>query len=344
MDEILDVMKVITPIIQALGLPSIIAAIAANITSRRKSKVNEKVLEDLMAASGGWSFVKNYELNRAVVRDRELKRIVLLRDSCVGEARDADNSSKKGQNKDDGGSKAGANAKEDGGGRTQPAHMGGGHKLAYFAACVISIILLALLSVPLLLQLLAMLPGQISVEGLIQIINCVLSHSELWPIGGVSVVLLPTSVLVVFLTKKQRKYLNTKMHSLLPVLTGVIVVLAFCLGVSLLLESKVVEGSVTAPDWWHVVPPLFLLVTVALVLAYTVVVWNVSEEYAIRETCREKFFTGLLDRDELKSFFDSIDWFKGLMTTSEILFMETALMAGWLIMSIILAIQSTAPA
>lgn len=344
MDEILDVMKDITPIIQALGLPSIIAAIAASITSRRKSKVNEKVLEDLMAANADWSFVKIYELNRGLVRDKELKRIVLLRDSCVGETRDADYSSKKGQNKDHGGNKAGATAKEDGGGRTPSTHMGGGHKLAYYVACAIAIILLALLSAPLLLQLLAMLSGQISAEGWSQIINYVCSHSELWSIGAVSVVLLATSILVVFKTNKERKYLNSKMRSSLPVLTGAIVMLAFCLGVSLLLESKVIEGSVTAPDWWHVVPPFFALVTVALVLAYTVVVWNVSEEYSIRETCREKFFTDLLGWDELKSFFTSIDWFKGLMTVSEIVFMETALMAGWIIMSIVLAAQSAAPA
>ena len=134
------------------------------------------------------------------------------------------------------------------------------------------------------------------------------------------------------------------MCSLLPVLTGVIVVLAFCLGVSLSLEFKVIEGSVTAPDWWHIVPPSFLVVAAALILAYAVVVRNVSEEYAIRETCSEKFFMGPLDRGALTSIYGSIYQFKSLMNAGEIVFAVTALMAGWSVMSIALVAVLTASA
>lgn len=341
MDEILDVMKEITPIIQALGLPSIIAAIAANITSRRKSKVNEKVLEDLMAANAGWSFVKNYEFNRALLRDKELKRIVLLRDFCVGGTQGAVISSEKGLKKDGGGGKAGAAAKEGGGDKAQYVHTGDGNMLASLVAFGAVVIPLALLCAPLLLQLGAMLSGQRPTEGWIQF---VLSHPELWSIGAISVALLLTSILIKFMTNKERKYLNSKMCSLLPVLTGVIVVLAFCLGVSLSLEFKVIEGSVTAPDWWHIVPPSFLVVAAALILAYAVVVRNVSEEYAIRETCSEKFFMGPLDRSALTSIYGSIYQFKSLMNAGEIVFAVTALMAGWSVMSIALVAVLTASA
>lgn len=338
-----DLLPAIASILEAIGFPAIIAA-AAKILSRGRPKVSEEVLARLKDAGEGWSFVGYYESNHAMLRDGALKGIVLLRDSCVGDVRDSKGSSGVGLKKDGLDSNAGAVAGKAGDGEARPARLGKNHKRAVGAICILVMVLLGLLSAPLLLQLWIMLFGQISTEGWWPIFKCVFDHPESCSIALVSVLLFAASMAVVLLTNKERKYLNVKMHSLLPALTGAIVVLAFCLGVSLFLESKVIEGSVTAPGWWHIVPPSFALVTAALVLVYTVVVRNVSEEYAIRETYPEDFFMRPLDRDMLVSIYGSISRFKGLMVTSEIVFMEAALMAGWSIMSIALVFAAAAPA
>ncbi|MBM6816655.1 hypothetical protein H6A23_05685 [Olsenella uli] len=342
-----DLLPAIASILEAIGFPAIIVA-AARLLSRGRPKVSEEVLADLKDAGEGWSFVGYYESNHAMLRDGALKRIVLLRDSCVGAARSSKGFSGTELKKDDLGGNTGAVAGKAGDGEARPARLGKNHKMAVAASCILAIVLLALLSVPLLLQLWIMFFGQISTEGWPPIIKCVFDfvfdYPESCSTALVSVLLFAASMAVVLLTNKERKYLNVKMHSLLPALTGAIVVLAFCLGVSLFLESKVIEGSVTAPGWWHIVPPSFALVTAALVLVYTVVVRNVSEEYAIRETYPEDFFMRPLDRDMLVSIYGSISRFKGFMVTGEIVFMEAALMAGWSIMSIALVFAAAASA
>lgn len=339
-----DVLPAVTSIMEAIGFPAIVAAVAAKILSRGETKVSEEVLADLNDAGKGWSFVRHYESNRAMLRDRALKRIVLLRDSCAGGLRGSEDSSKEGSKRGGDGGIAGTTAGGSGGDKARPAHMGKTHKRIFVAICILFAFLLVALVASLSMQIWKILFGDIATEGWLSVFKCTVEHPELWLIGIVSIALLVVSLTIKCVTSGERKYLNEKMHSLLPVLTAVILVLAFVIGAFLPLGPVVAKDSVPALGWWYIVPLSLALVTLALVLVYTVVVRNVSEEYAIRETCREKFFTGLLDRDALISVYISIERFKGLMTASEIVFMETALMAGWSVMSIVLVTVTAASA
>lgn len=341
---VVDVLPVAASIMEAIGFPAIAAAVAAKILSRGETKVCEEVLADLNDAEKGWSFVKHYESNRAMLRDGALKKIVLLRDSCAGGVQGSEDSSKEGLKSGGDDGSTGTTAGGSRGGKAHPVHTGKDHKRIFVAICVLFALLLVAFVAPLSIQIWKIIFGDIATEGWLSIFKCMVEHPELWLIGIVSIALLVVSLAIKCKTSEERKYLNGKMNSLLPLLTTAILVLAFGIGAFLPLGPVAAKGSLPVLGRWYVVPLLLTLVTAALILVYTVVVRNVSEEYAIRETCSEKFFTGLLDRDALKSVYISIDWFKGLMTASEIVFMETALMAGWSVMSIVLVAVTAASA
>lgn len=334
--QMVDVLPAAASIMEAIGFPAIVAAVAAKVLSLGEAKVSKEVLADLNDAEEGWSFVKHYESNRAMLRDGALKKIVLLRESCAGGVQGSEDSSKEELKRGGDDGSTGTTAGRSGGGKAQPVHKEKAHKRIFVAICILFAFLLVAFVTSLSMQIWKILFGEIATEGWLSIFKCMVEHPELWLIGIVLIALLVVSLAIKCVTSGERKYLNEKMHSLLPVLTAVILVLAFVIGAFLPLGPVVAKDSVPALGWWYIAPLSLALVTLALVLVYTVVVRNVSEEYAIRETCREKFFAGLLDRDALTSIYISIDRFKGLMTASEIVFMETALMAGWLVMSIVL--------
>lgn len=329
-------------IAEAMGIPAIVGAAApvviAKIASRGGTEIGDGAREALKGAKGrDWLFVGCYESNRALVRDKALQKIVLLRETCADKRRGTGQSheTERVRGNDNDVSEAPIIGDEYGG--TVPfADMKGRRRSLLILLG--AILLCVLISLPIVIPALPLLrQWQTLVERLSSVVVALSEHSDLWPTCFVAVILLVASVMVRLGTDSERKYLNGKMHSTLPVVTFATLMLSFLLGAALSIDIEMRKSNVDVLGGWILVLAVLVLITAVPLVVYAVVARGVAEEYAIRESCPERFFEGPLDPNSLADVYRTMTWFRGVMTASQFLYMETALMVGWSFTSVALA-------